>query len=172
MNYLLILLPLLFIMIAIALLLVSSWQRKKSGLPGLKVVYADTGRWRELNKPLYDPIAGLTGKPDYIVEQDRAWIPVEVKSSWAPELPRPAHMLQLAAYCLLVERTSRKRAPYGIIHYRNRDFQVMFTPQLEQELLLTLAEIRKCERGEPTRSHSESNRCRGCGYRELCDQKL
>ncbi len=169
---LLIVLPLILLLAAVALLLVSGSLRRRSGLPGLKVVYSDTGQWRELNKPLYDPIAALTGKPDYIVELDKAWIPVEVKSGWAPELPRPAHILQLAAYCLLVQRASQKRAPYGIIHYSNRDFQVPFTPQLEQDLLRTLAEIRKCERGEPSRSHSEARRCRGCGYRSLCDQRL
>lgn len=172
MNYLLLVLPVLLLLLAVALLIASNRQRRQSGLPGLKVVYSDTGQWRQLVKPLYDPIAGLTGKPDYIIELDRAWIPVEVKSGWAPELPRPAHILQLAAYCLLAERSSKKRPPYGIIHYRNRDFQVAYSPQLEQELLQTLAEIRKCERSEPARSHEQTNRCRGCGYRDLCDQRL
>jgi CRISPR-associated exonuclease Cas4 len=171
-NAFLVVLPIALALIAIVLLLVSNRQRRLSGLPGLRVVYSDTGQWRELNKPLYDPLAGLTGKPDYIVELEGCWIPVEVKSSWAPELPRPAHLLQLAAYCLLVQRASRKRAPYGIIHYRNRDFEVPYSQQLEQDLLRTLAEIRKCERGELARSHTESHRCRGCGYRHLCDQRL
>jgi CRISPR/Cas system-associated exonuclease Cas4 (RecB family) len=37
-----------------------------------------------------------------------------------------------------------------------------------------ISEIREVERqGEaPMRSHAEARRCRGCGYRDICDQRL
>lgn len=147
-------------------------NRKRSGLPGLRVVYADTGLWQRVEKPLYDPIAGLTGKPDYIVELKGHWIPVEVKSGWAPPVPREAHLLQLAAYCYLIHRSQGKRPPYGLIHYKNATYEAGYTPQLEQNLMALITEMRKCGRSAPGRSHQQVSRCRACGYREICNQKL
>lgn len=152
--------------------LVGWLNRKSSGLPGLKVVYSDTGLWQRLEKPLYDPKAGLTGKPDYIVDLKGAWIPVEVKSGAAPASPREAHILQLAAYCFLIERTQGKRPPYGLVHYQNATFEISYSKELEQQLLDVLGQIRRCERGRADRSHQDLNRCRACGYRDICDQKL
>lgn len=161
------------LLIAAGIFFLIGWiNRRKSGLPGLRVVYADTGLWQRLEKPLYDPRAGLTGKPDYIVDLKGVWIPVEVKSRWAPASPREAHILQLAAYCLLIERSQGKRPPYGLVHYKNATYEVGYTSELEDRLLSILAEIRKCERGSPARSHQELNRCKACGYRDICDQKL
>lgn len=152
--------------------LVGWLNRKRSGLPGLKVVYSDTGLWQRLEKPLYDPKAGLTGKPDYIVDLKGSWIPVEVKSGMAPASPREAHILQLAAYCMLIERTQDKRPPYGLVHYQNSTFEVSYSKELEQQLTDVLSQIRKCERSSPARSHQDAFRCKACGYRDLCDQKL
>jgi CRISPR-associated exonuclease Cas4 len=168
-----------FLIIAVVLLVAAGlffligWlNRRRSGLPGLRVVYADTGLWQRVEKPLYDPVAGLTGKPDYIVDLKGSWIPVEVKSGWAPSTPREAHILQLVAYCHLIERSQGKRPPYGLIHYKNTTFEVGYSQQLEQNLMAVIGEMRKCERTFPSRSHQEVNRCRACGYRDLCDQKL
>ena len=98
--------------IAIALVVIAViffWQssrvRRAAGLPGGRVVYTDTRAWGKVEKPLYDHGLGLTGKPDYLVEKDGQLIPVEVKSGRAPEAPYDSHIYQLAAYCLLVERT-------------------------------------------------------------------
>jgi CRISPR-associated exonuclease Cas4 len=156
-----------------AVFFIAGWlNRKRSGLPGSKVVYADTGLWQRVEKPLYDATANLTGKPDYIVDLKGTLVPVEVKSGWAPTTPRRAHILQLAAYCLLIERSMGKRPPYGLIHYKNSTFEVGYSAGLEKNLLDELAEMRRCERTNPGRSHEEASRCRSCGYRDLCDQKL
>ena len=101
----------LLLVLALLALWLSSRQRAASGLPEGRVIAADTGSWKRLEKPLYDAQTGLTGRPDYIVEQAGALIPVEVKSGWAPAEPRNSHLFQLAAYCLLVERSSGKRPP-------------------------------------------------------------
>ena len=69
------------------------------------MISSDTSEWGKVEKPLYDPLSGLTGKPDYLVEENGFYIPVEVKSSRAPGLPYDSHIYQVAAYCLLVERT-------------------------------------------------------------------
>jgi CRISPR-associated exonuclease Cas4 len=56
-------------------------QRKRSGLPGGRIIYADTSKWGRLEKSLYVPELGLAGKPDYLVEIGDELIPVEVKST-------------------------------------------------------------------------------------------
>lgn len=164
---------LFLILIALVLFWLAARQRRASGLPSGRILYQDTGLWRKVEKPLFDPLSGLTGKPDYLVEQDGASIPVEVKSRWAPPAPYDSHIYQLAAYCLLVTRVSGKRPPYGIIRYRNRSFAIDYTPELEARLLDLLAEMHQQERqGQPDRSHQDAMRCARCGYRSACDQRL
>ena len=96
-----------------------------------------------------------------------------MKSGWTPDAPRQGHVFQLAAYCLLVERTTGKRPPYGLIAYRNRTFAVDYTPQLEQQLTGLLDEMHRQEgAAEVHRSHEEAARCAACGYRGVCNEKL
>ena len=164
-------LALLFI--AILFFWQSSRQRKAAGLPGGRVIYTDTHGWNKLEKPLYSAVLDLTGKPDYLIEKNGQIIPVEVKSGRAPEAPYDSHIYQLASYCLLVEKTYHKRPPYGIIHYEGRDFAVDYTPELETSLLDLLAEMTRDERRkEIDRSHEQASRCKRCGYRQVCDQKV
>jgi CRISPR-associated exonuclease Cas4 len=100
-------------------------------------------------------------------------IPVEVKTGRTPSAPYDSHIFQVAAYCLLVEKTYGKRPAYGIIHYPNRDFAVDYTGQLESSLLDQLAEIKRDEvRSNIPRSHQDPARCRGCGFRKICDESL
>lgn len=151
----------------------SGRQRKEAGLPGGRVIYTDTRGWGKLERPLYNDLLGLTGKPDYLVQEKGQIIPVEVKSGRAPESPYDSHIYQLAAYCLLVEKSYGKRPPYGIIHYENRDFAVDYTPELESSLLDLLAEMRRDElKREVERSHEQSARCARCGFKSTCDQSL
>ena len=162
-----------FLLLAIALFWLSSRQRRSAGLPGGRVIYTDTRAWGAVEKPLYDRLLDLTGKPDYLVEQNGQVIPVEVKSERTPDAPYDSHIFQVAAYCLLVEKIFGKRPPYGIIHYPGRDFAVDYTPQLEATLLDVLADMRHDEyRANVERSHEEAHRCVRCGFRGVCDQRL
>lgn len=163
----------LLLLLALVLIWLSGRQRRASGLPGGRVIYADPKTWGAVEKPLYDPNLGLTGKPDYLVQQGKQIIPVEVKSSKAPISPHDSHIFQLAAYCLLVEREYGVRPDYGMLHYPERTFAVDFTPELEDALMEMLSEMRTQER-RPTcdRSHDAVARCARCGYRSLCDQRL
>ena len=164
---------LIFLILAIAFLWQSGRQQRQAGLPGGRVVYTDTRAWGAVEKPLFNNELSLTGKPDYLVEKDGKLIPVEVKTGRVPDAPYDSHIFQLAAYCLLIEKTYGKRPPYGIIHYTNRDFAVDYTPELESALLDQLAEMRRDElRREVPRSHDDAARCRRCGFRKVCDQSL
>lgn len=161
------------ILFALFLLWQSGRTRRAAGLPGGRVIYTDTRAWGKTDKPLYAPGLALTGKPDYLVEQNGKIIPVEVKSGRAPQHPYDSHIYQLASYCLLVEKTYGKRPPYGIIHYPDRDFAIDYTPELENALLEILAEMRRDERREDVaRSHESRARCAGCGYRPDCEESL
>jgi CRISPR-associated exonuclease Cas4 len=164
---------LLFLLCAFVLLFISGRQRRTSGLPGGRVIYSDTSAWGLLEKPLYDRELGLTGKPDYLVEQKGQIIPVEVKTGRTPEAPYDSHIFQLAVYCRLVHKTYGIRPSHGIIHYLKRDFAVDYTPELENALLDLVAEMRVDERrSDIQRSHSDAQRCRHCGFRQVCDRRL
>lgn len=171
-------LSLLVFLIGIVLFLYANRSKKASGLPAGRLVYSDTNHWLSQDEPLYDPATGLTGKPDYLIRDRAQIIPVEVKSGRLPPTPYETHIYQLAAYCLLVERVLGIRPPYGLLHYTGesqsgRSFRVDYTHQLEKELTQLLTEIRhQAKRQDLPRSHQSIGRCRACGFRELCDEKL
>jgi len=163
----------LLLFLSILLFWQAQRQRKSTGLPGGRIIYADTSNWSALEKPLYDAELGITGKPDYLVEKDNQIIPVEVKSSRISDAPYDSHIFQLAAYCLLVHKVLKKRPPYGILHYPNRTFAIDYTPGLEKALLDLIREIREQEhRKGVDRSHDSLMRCNHCGYRSSCDQSI
>ena len=167
--------PLIVALFSLALILfwLSARGRQGTGLPSGRVFYVDTNTWGPVEKPLYDPVLALTGRPDYLVKEKGRIIPVEVKSGRSPYEPFDEHVFQLAAYCLLVQRVYGKRPPYGILHYPERTFAVDFTLELESALHHLMAEIREQDRRrEVDRSHDSPARCQKCGFRSLCDQKL
>lgn len=164
----------LFLFIAgLALLWLATRKQKSAGLPAGRIIYTDTRGWGPVEEPLYDRSLALVGKPDYLVQQAGQIIPVEVKSSRVAEAPYDAHIFQLAAYCLLVERAYGKRPSHGLLHYTNRTFAIDYTPRLEAALLSLLDEMREADRRkELHRSHEAPARCRSCGYRSTCEQAL
>ena len=163
------------ICIALAVLLLWGSQRRRRtlGLPEGRILYSDTGPRRDLPEPLFAEDLNLVGKPDYLVESKEGLIPVEVKSGRTPAKPFDSHIYQLAAYCLLVQRTYQRRPPYGIIRYPQRSFAVEFTQNLEKQLSDLLVEMRaSLNAGELHRSHAQPGRCRSCGYGQLCEERL
>ncbi len=166
-------LSLLLLILAFLFFWQSNRQRSEAGLPGGRVIYTDTRGWSKLEKPLFYAALELTGKPDYLVEQNGKIIPVEVKSGRAPEALYDSHIYQLASYCLLVEKTYGKRPPYGIVHYEDKDFSVEYTHELEQSLLELITEMKRDGmKKEVARSHEQASRCKRCGFRSVCDQSL
>ena len=96
-------LAILLVAIAIVFFVLASRQRQKAGIPAGRVIYTDASQWGKVEKPLYDPVLRITGKPDYLVKVGDQVIPVEVKSRRAPRAPHDSHIYQLATYCLLVK---------------------------------------------------------------------
>src|SRR3990170_7404853 len=154
-------LSLFLLFLAILFFWQSNRQRKDAGLPGGRIIYTDTRGWGKLEKPLFYSALELTGKPDYLVQQNGKIIPVEVKSGKAPDAPYDSHIYQLAAYCILVEKTYNTRPPYGIIHYENRDFAIDYTRELESALIELLADMREDNlKRDIHRSHEQASRCK------------
>jgi len=166
-------LALFLLLVGAVLLWLARRLRARSGLPAGRVVAADVGPWRRLDRPLFSRRYGLTGRPDYVVADGADLIPVEVKSARAPARPYASHILQLAAYCLLVAETSGRRPPYGILRYADRTFQIPYTRELEEQLLEVLEAMRDdLAAGDAPRRHQDPRRCAACGYREVCDEAL
>jgi CRISPR-associated exonuclease Cas4 len=165
----------LFLMIAVVWLFSRSRSlREQSGLPDGEVIYTDTGTWFPNKDVLHSAELRLVGKPDYLVEQpDGMLVPVEIKSGRAPAQPREGHVLQLAAYCLLIEENFGLRPEVGILQYKDKAFAVDYTTDLEDDLLDLLLEMRHAtDEDELERDHYERARCAACGVRRNCHQRL
>ncbi len=162
------------ILLALVLLRLAGRQQRKSGLPGGRVIYADTGEWRKNSQALYDPKLDLAGKPDYLVYHQGVPVPVEVKTGRTPPQPYDSHIFQLAAYCYLVEHLTGKRPAHGILHYPRQTFEIPYTEELQEALQQTLTEMRaKAHQRSPLPpSHHHPARCAGCAFRNTCDQRL
>jgi CRISPR-associated exonuclease Cas4 len=165
--------------IALALCAVFVWiwargKREEAGLPPGEVIYSDSGTWYRQYDALYSPDLQLVGRPDYLVQDHNGEIvPVELKSTLAPSEPHEGHVLQLAAYCLLVEDEFGSRPTHGILQYRDKAFGVEYTVDLEEDLLDLLADMREdLFDDELDRDHDEWRRCAHCGMRENCNQSL
>jgi CRISPR-associated exonuclease Cas4 len=167
-------LALVLLALAVLVWLLARLARRRTGLPPGVVVYSDTGGWSPVERPLFSAALQLNGKPDYLVRQGGAVIPVEVKSGQAPPSgPHPGHLYQLAAYCALVAEAYGRRPTYGLIQYADHTLAVNYTRELETELRGLLAEMRaEAQAGDVARSHDSPARCRACGFREVCDDAL
>lgn len=164
----LIALTLLLALAGSGLLLAARARRRAAGLPAGALRYSDTGAKGHSPQPLYAERYGLSGRPDYLLQNGKQVIPVEIKTGHAPPAPYHSHVLQLGAYCLLVEETYGRPA-YGVIRYPERAFRVEYTPELRAEVLQTLDAMRAMlDQTTPPQFPERRAACRHCGYREDC----
>jgi CRISPR-associated exonuclease Cas4 len=171
---LLVIAAVLLAIVALALTVVSNHFRRQSGLPEGEIVYEDaSGLARE---PIFSRRLGLSGKPDYLLrDQDDNLIPVEVKSGTAPrgDQPYKSHLLQIAAYFLLIEDVLQYSAPYGLLRYGDRTLQVINSHELREELMEAINQMRALlVRGEAHRDHNQAQRCARCSMAHVCDERL
>ena len=161
------------LLLAVLALAYSARLRRESGLPAGGVVQSDTGAGGTPGKPLYSARYGLAGTPDYIVRTGRGLVPVEEKPGRTGDEPHESHLLQVLAYCLLIEETEGKRPSHGLLRYSNNTFKVDYNKETRAYLISVLDEMRRAAGlAEVDRNHDHPARCRACGYRPLCDQSL
>ncbi len=115
---------------------------------------------------------GIKGKPDYVIKINNEYIPVEEKTAdlQSPTFP---HVIQITAYCMLIEDKYGTPPPYGILKYKNAEFKIPYekrwkeiTTQLRKNMLKDI------ERGIAHRNHNNPKKCARCIRREYCPEKL
>jgi CRISPR-associated exonuclease Cas4 len=160
-----------FLYLVILHSMAASKLRQVHGINEGKIDYVDAldGNTKMLASEKY----GLRGRPDYILEKDGEYVPVEVKTGRIPKGPLFSHILQLAAYCLLLEEKNDRPPKYGIIRYSNIQHEIEYTNELKKILLSKLTEMKEIMvTKEAHRNHKRPNKCRGCSRREICPEKL
>lgn len=157
---------------AVLLLLLALRLRRASGIPWTHVRSSDTGG-RRLDAPLRSARYALVGKPDYVLDTRDGTVPVELKPSRRAAQPYDSDVLQLAAYCLLLEDAEGRAPRYGLLRYAEHTFRIPYTPRLRALLLETLEAMRSDAAAEDVdRSHGQAARCRSCGFFDVCEQRL
>ncbi|MDB2593637.1 CRISPR-associated protein Cas4 [Euryarchaeota archaeon] len=123
---------------------------------------------------LIDEKLGLRGKPDQIVIVDGEFIPVEQKTGKVPKNPHSSHRMQLLAYLHLVEKSTSKSSPYGVLRYGSENLhQIPWTVNAKKELREAVSEIQRLMvEGGAVRNHERPGKCRNCSRRYACDDSL
>jgi CRISPR-associated exonuclease Cas4 len=108
-----------------------------------------------------------------VVRTPGGLVPVELKPSRNDAEPQDSHLLQVLAYCLLLEETQGKRPPYGLLRYSSETFKVDYNNETRAYLLSVMDEMRRAaEEQYVHRNHDRPQRCRACGYRSICEESL
>jgi CRISPR-associated exonuclease Cas4 len=131
------------------------------------LVQADDGRSR--SRDLVSDEHGLVGRPDEVWRlRDGRLVPVEIKSRAAPPSGvLPSHRVQVEAYCLLLETTSGRPPPYGVVVYAGGVRRtVRWDAEARAEVVRLLSEVRRPYDG---RASPGPGKCRGCRWRDGCD---
>ena len=116
---------------------------------------------------------GLSVRPDYILKKDEGLVPVEVKTGRTPKGPLFSHIMQLAAYCLLIEENYKTTPPYGIIKYPETEHEIEYDEDLKKILISKLENMRVVMKSqEAHRNHKRESKCRYCSRRDVCPEKL
>jgi CRISPR-associated exonuclease Cas4 len=156
---------------ALILLAASVWLYRRAGLRGR--IIASDGPVSRPSRVLRSARHGISGKPDYLVVEGGSVAPVELKPSRDSDRPWLRDVVQLAAYCLLVEETHERFAGYGYLRYSHRTFRIEFTDTMRAEVLRTAEALR----GDLTATdvdpnHTDPRRCARCALREPCGRPV
>ena len=177
-----------FILVTVAMVwtLLASWQLQKALLAdnalevarinaGIEentdVAYSDDDSTAGL---LVDEFTGLRGRPDQIVIVDGEFIPVEQKTGKIPDKPHKSHKMQLLAYLHLVESTTGRSPPYGVLKYGNENLHSIEWDERNKHLLFSATkEIQRLMvQGGAERNHNRKGKCESCSRRYACDSSL
>jgi CRISPR-associated exonuclease Cas4 len=142
--------------------------RKEFRVKG-KIEYIDMGKAKAFKSEKY----GLIGRPDYVIKMGDKVIPVEEKKGRTPQGPLFSHILQIAAYCLLIEEETGKAPPYGLLKYPEHEHEIEYNEDLKKALLQKMDELREVMRtGNVHRNHNRPGKCANCSRRDACPERL
>ena len=145
--------------------------RAKYEIDSAALVYVDSDRERP--KLFVSARYGLSGRPDAVLLEGDVHIPVEVKTGRTPRGPLFSHILQIAAYCLLMEEEYGKAPPHGVIRYGDGSHDIEYNDDLKRLVLQKMGEMRACiAKGEAHRNHNRPGKCIHCSRRSVCPERL
>jgi len=119
--------------------------------------------------PLRSERYRLVGRPDELRRlPDGTLVPVEIKSRGTPPGGPPrSHRIQVYAYALLVEETTGRAPPFGVLRYSDGgEFRLPWNETARRELLEIRHEVSRPYQGA---ARPSPGRCRRCRYRDACD---
>ncbi len=114
----------------------------------------------------------LAGRPDAIrVRPDGRSVPIEVKSRPAPRRgPPDSHVAQLWAYCLLLEESTGRAPPYGVLRYGDgREYELPWDEAARSWLWQVRRAVGRPYAGE---DRASPGRCSRCVFRSRCDRAV
>ena len=177
-----------FILVTVAMIwtLLASWQLQKALLAdnALEVARINAGLEENTDVAYSDDEAtagllseertGLRGRPDQIVIVDGEFIPVEQKTGKIPDKPHKSHKMQLLAYIHLVESTTGRTPPYGVLKYGNENLHKIDWNEENKHLLFSaIKEVQRLMvQGGAERNHNRKGKCESCSRRYACDSSL
>lgn len=117
-------------------------------------------------------IQGLAGRPDALIKENGAIIPVERKPL-ARKL-RDRYVAQLLVYMRLVEEFEGKKPPYGylILGPSCKKVRIDNTEERQKWLQGVLDEMRGVLNGGPVKPLPEQKKCRKCPVNNACEFKV
>ena len=176
----------LLAVLAMAWTLIASWQLQKALLvenaleiareivglhKNTEIAYSDN---EDTSSLLKDPITGLRGRPDQIVIVDGEFIPVEQKTGRVPKHPHRSHKIQVLAYLHLVELSTKRSTPYGVLRYGNEDlYQIPWDDENKGMLFDAIAEVQRLMvHNDAKRNHQRPGKCKNCSRNYACPDAL
>lgn len=144
-------------------------RRRDLRLPSGDLVYEDADGQGE---PLSSREVPLVGKPTYIVQlSDGRPVPIEQLKSSVQNLKEPQsnHVVQIGAYCLILEDYFEEPPTHGVLRYADREFVVDYTPALRKKVLRILKDMGNCsEQYPPSLTRQRATKCRACLFQPIC----
>jgi CRISPR-associated exonuclease Cas4 len=134
-----IIISLIGLLVGVALLLIVRRGRGTLGILNKSQIYSDTQSMP--GKVMKSKKLPLVGKPDYLIKDNGLVIPVEIKTGLTPKEPHESHVMQLMAYCYLVEEIYGTRPPGGYLKYPDREFKIRYTNEAISHLEKLVFEI-------------------------------
>lgn len=177
-----------FILVTVAMFwtLLASWQLQRALLAdsALEVARIDAGLEEDIDIAysdddatagiLIDEDTGLRGRPDQIVIVEGEFIPVEQKTGKVPDKPHKSHRMQLLAYLHLVESTTDRKPPYGVLRYGSENLHsIEWDEDAKHSLFSAVKEVQRLmTEGGAERNHNRKGKCQSCSRRYACDSSL
>ncbi len=159
------------LVVAALCLVIAVVLRRRAGLSG--TVVASDGPVARRARVIRSAREGISGKPDYLIEEHDHIVPVELKPTRRSQTPWLRDVVQLAAYCLLLEETEPRFGGYGYLRYADRTFRIDFTDSLKAELRTTVAALRAdLSASDVEANHADPRRCARCALRQSCGRAI